>query len=174
MYFGNDYRRLGSDVVERDGEVAALKPTRHSFIPGMAVRNGKAVVFETPSEVSWIEALTEAIAERGGVEGFAFRKAVEKLLDVLGFSYEETVIYRMARMWIWDLLDLRVDLRAPDAGDRWANHRRYPRLSHYAQEFPGHFERFQIAMSKFVGLPDLASDNPPKPSSRSYTTSCYT
>ncbi|KKT40686.1 MAG: hypothetical protein UW28_C0020G0008 [Parcubacteria group bacterium GW2011_GWA2_44_13] len=41
--------RFGN-LVETDGEEAKARPARYSFVPGMAVRGGKAVVCDSPTE----------------------------------------------------------------------------------------------------------------------------
>lgn len=66
-----------------------------------------------------------------------------------------------ARAWILDTLDKRVDINTTDPyNDRWFDHVLYPRLSHLSQHHPADFRKFQIAMGRFVSLPDLSSTNP--------------
>ena len=56
--------RFGN-LVETDGEEAKARPARYSFVPGMAVRGGKAVVCDSPTEPSWIDVLAKQFAETG-------------------------------------------------------------------------------------------------------------
>lgn len=66
-----------------------------------------------------------------------------------------------AKAWILDTLDEQVDINTTDPyNDRWFDHLLYPRLSKLAKQNPKAFREFQLAMTRFVSLPDLASQNP--------------
>ncbi len=135
---------------------------RHSFIPGMAVRGGKACVFEDPEEPSVFDAIIDkAYSLKSKKEAWEFIEAtVLRMVMVLKMPRAKTSEI-FCKAWILDILDERVDINATDPyNDRWYDHILYPRLSHLAQKNPASFRKFQLAIGRFVNLPDLSSTNP--------------
>jgi len=148
---------------------------RHGeFIPGHGVKNGRAYIGDNSNELSVFDAVIDrAYSLKSDKEAWEFvETAVLRMVMVLGLPRTKTS-ETLCKAWIVDTLDIRVDMKRPDPWDRWANHIRYPRLSHLAQKNPETFCKFQLAMIRFVYLPDLASTDPEPPSPKRYTTSCY-
>lgn len=150
------------DVVDVSGEDEEIpfRPVRRSFIPGIAVRGGKTVLFDT--EPSWIAALTEKIHQSGkSVDELQVLDVVaERMVTVMGLTAD---MFVPCHAWLRDMLDSWTDYDAIDPGDRLADHRRYPRLAELAKWNPELFKKFRIAMisnSFVVDLPDLTNPNP--------------
>lgn len=146
---------------ERDGEEAAGCGARRSFVQGYSVKNGKAALFESKDESSVFDAVLEK----------AYSLEGDALTDFIGIAVLRMVMIlklprtadseTWCRAWILDTLDERVDINTTDPyNDRWFDHLLYPRLSKLAKQSPEVFRTFQSAMSRFVSLPDLSSQNP--------------
>lgn len=168
-------------MIEEGIEAQAHRVHRHGI---QLNRTSRVVVFlktgveDFPAEtdtLSLIDTIVDkAYALKSDEQAQEFiDSAVSKMVEILGLPSSNKTSETFCKAWLVDELDIKVDLKRPDPQDRWANHIRYPRLSRLAQSNPDAFRKFQQVMSRFVGLPDLASANPPKPSSRSFTTSCY-
>ncbi|OGF72492.1 hypothetical protein A2W54_00490 [Candidatus Giovannonibacteria bacterium RIFCSPHIGHO2_02_43_13] len=99
--------RFGN-LVETDGEEAKARPARYSFVPGMAVRGGKAVVCDSPTEPSWIDVLTKQFAETGNqFELLWWAVSLRIALDP-----DEDAIDGFCFALLHDLLDSRIDRKA--------------------------------------------------------------
>lgn len=124
-------------------------------------------------DISVFDAIIErAYSLKSEKEAWEFiESAVLRMVMVLKMPRTKTS-EMFCKAWLVDTLDIRVDMKRPDPGDRRANHIRYPRLSHLAQRNPETFHKFQRAMNLFVGLPDLASTNPDKPKPEGYRSHC--
>lgn len=147
------------DVSERDGEEATGCGVRRSFIPGYAMKNGKAVLLDSKDEPSVFDAILEKAHSLEGDTltdfiGIAVLRMV-MVLDLFRVPAFET----FAKAWILDTLDERV-VGSDPYNDRWYDHVLHPRLSRLAKSNPSHFRTFQSTMSRFVSLSDLSSQNP--------------
>lgn len=156
-----DFQEFDVVDVRGEDEVVPFRPVRKSFIPGLAVRSGKAVLFDMDS--SWIEALTEKIHQSGkNVDELQVLDVVaERMVTVMKLTVD---MFVPCHAWLRDMLDPHTDYYdSIDPADRWADHRRYPRLAKLAKWDPELFKKFRTAMinnSFVVDLPDLISQNP--------------
>ena len=136
---------------------------RHGeFIPGHGVKNGRAYIGDISDEPSVFDAIVDrAYSLKSAQEAWEFiESAVLRMVMVLGLPRTKTS-ETLCKAWVVDQLDEKVDINATDPyNDRWFDHVLHPRLSHLAQKNPKAFRKFQMAMGRFVNLPDLSSTNP--------------
>lgn len=155
-------RRLAGNW-EADGEEAAVRQkTRGEFIPGYSVKNGKAVLFDSKDEPSVFEIIIDQLCALDGEElQRQINSMIWNLINVIGLLEQFEAMEIFAKAWILDTLDERVDINTTDPyNDRWFDHLLYPRLSKLAKQDSKAFREFQLAMARFVSLPDLSSQNP--------------
>lgn len=154
------------DVTERDGEESPAKGrgfqldrTSNKLVYLATGVEDFAAEDDEPSMFDVIIERAYSLKSKKEAREF-IETAMLKMVMVLKMPRVKTPEI-FCKAWILDTLDERVDINTTDPyEDRWFDHVLHPRLSHLAQRNPKTFREFQLAMGRFINLPDLSSTNP--------------
>ena len=157
----NDFDKSGEDGVEAPLRKHGIR-LDVSTMALIYLKTGVEDFSPEDKEPSVFDAIVDrAYSLKSAQEAWEFiESAVLRMVMVLGLPRTKTS-ETLCKAWVVDQLDEKVDINATDPyNDRWFDHVLHPRLSHLAQKNPKAFRKFQMAMGRFVNLPDLSSTNP--------------